>query len=188
MPFDRSLCFCERRRKRASCQIATCHRSSQPGCDPKLRHSGWCADLSRRLRSGWSADRPRRPSCPRQSSRVTWRKADVRPLVIRNSYKRSPGLIRKGIKWSQSRLISEAQRGISGNCRSGAMEPAQNPFRPRCEVIKDFLPLGVEVLTPRQWYARSRFRIYLCYAHQIVPSIRSLCSVFENSDCVAIVI
>jgi hypothetical protein len=55
MPFDGSLCFCERRCKRASCQIATRHRSSPPGCDPEL-HSGWCADLSRRLRSGWSAD------------------------------------------------------------------------------------------------------------------------------------
>jgi hypothetical protein len=65
MPFDRSLCFCERCRKGASCRIATCHRSSQPGCDPKLRHSGWCADLSRRHRSGWSADRPRRPACLR---------------------------------------------------------------------------------------------------------------------------
>src|SRR5882757_4206344 len=56
---------------------------------------------------------------------------------------------------------------------SGAMEPAQNPFRPRCEVVKDFLTLGVEVLAPRQWYARSRFRIYLCYAYQLVPSIRN---------------
>jgi hypothetical protein len=65
MLFDRSLCFCERRRKRASCQIATCYRSSRPGCDPKLRHAGWCAGLSRRLSSGWSSDRPRRPSCLR---------------------------------------------------------------------------------------------------------------------------
>ena len=56
MPFDRPLCFCERRRKSASCEIATCHRSSQPGRDPKLRHPRWCADLSRRLRYGWSAD------------------------------------------------------------------------------------------------------------------------------------
>jgi hypothetical protein len=62
---------------------------------------------------------------------------------------------------------------------SGPMEPAQNSFRPRCEVIKDFLTLGVEVLAPRQWYARSRFRIYLCYA-QLVPSIRSFCSVLRK--------
>jgi hypothetical protein len=40
MPFDRSLCFCERRGKRASSQIAACHRSSQSGCDSKPGHSG----------------------------------------------------------------------------------------------------------------------------------------------------
>src|SRR5882757_4090557 len=49
---------------------------------------------------------------------------------------------------------------------SGAMEPAKDSFRPRCEVIKDFLTLDVEVLAPRQWYARSRFRVYRC-AHQL---------------------
>jgi hypothetical protein len=73
MAFDRSLCFSARCRKRTSCQIATCHRSSQRSCDPKLRHSGWCADLSRRLRSGWSAYRPRRPSCLRRPIQV-WRR------------------------------------------------------------------------------------------------------------------
>jgi hypothetical protein len=61
--FDRPLRFCERRRKRATCQFATRHRSSQPNPGPGLRHSEWCADLSRQLRSGWSADPPRRPSC-----------------------------------------------------------------------------------------------------------------------------
>ena len=34
-PFDRPLCFC-RRRKGASLQTATCHRSSQPRCGPTL--------------------------------------------------------------------------------------------------------------------------------------------------------
>jgi len=34
-PFDRPLCFCQRR-KGASLQTATCHRSSQPKCGPTL--------------------------------------------------------------------------------------------------------------------------------------------------------
>src|SRR5882672_4892820 len=34
-PFDRPLCFCQRR-KGASLQTATCHRSSQPRCGPTL--------------------------------------------------------------------------------------------------------------------------------------------------------
>src|SRR4051812_9427134 len=48
MHFDRSLGFGERRRKRASCPIATSYHSSQPGCDPSLRHSAWSPNLSRR--------------------------------------------------------------------------------------------------------------------------------------------
>jgi MFS family permease len=31
----------------------------------QLSRSGWCADPFRRVRSGWSADRPRGPSCLR---------------------------------------------------------------------------------------------------------------------------
>jgi hypothetical protein len=34
-PFDRPVCFCQRR-KGASLQTATCHRSSQPSCGPTL--------------------------------------------------------------------------------------------------------------------------------------------------------
>jgi len=65
MPFDRLLHICKCRRKRRPCHFATCHRSSQAGCQPKLRHPKWCEDLSRRLSSGRSADLPRRPSCLR---------------------------------------------------------------------------------------------------------------------------
>lgn len=46
MPFDRSLCFCERRRKRASRQIATCHRSSRPDCDPQLLLRVVCGSIA----------------------------------------------------------------------------------------------------------------------------------------------
>ena len=56
MSFDRSLSSREFRRTRTSCQIARHHRSSRPGWDPKLHRAERCADLSRRLRSGWPAD------------------------------------------------------------------------------------------------------------------------------------
>ena len=60
---DRPVCFCQRRYERASCQIARCHRSSPPNSELNLRHSEWSAAHSRSLRSGWSADPSRRPSC-----------------------------------------------------------------------------------------------------------------------------
>src|SRR5882757_1925983 len=56
----------------------------------------------------------------------------------------------------------------------GAMEPTQNSFRSRREVVKDFLTFGVEVFAPRQWYARSRFRVYLNRIHRLLPSMRQL--------------
>ena len=62
MGSDRSLCFRERRYERASCQIARCHRSSEPISELNLRHSEWSAAYSRSLRSGWPAEPSRRPS------------------------------------------------------------------------------------------------------------------------------
>jgi hypothetical protein len=120
MPFDRSLCFCGRSRKGASCQIATRHRSPRPGCDPKLHHPGWGADLSRRLRSGRSADRPRRPSCLRRSIQV-WRR------VIRGDSAPSPPTgvhrLRDGREGVSPILICSARKSRKTRIRSGRSPP-----------------------------------------------------------------
>lgn len=64
MPWDRVVCFCERRAKVAS-QLAASHHASWPDGHPELYHSTGRAHLSRRFRSGRSPDRSRRSSCLR---------------------------------------------------------------------------------------------------------------------------
>jgi hypothetical protein len=65
------------------------------------------------------------------------------------------------------RLIQLRQFRAVQPYSSGTMQPTQ---RPRRVEIKGFLPLGVKIFTPGQWYPTSRFRIDLCWAHQL-PSI-----------------
>jgi hypothetical protein len=84
--------------------------------------------------------------------------------------------------------------------REGFIEPNDEP-RPGLTIDEDMLAdyPGIAGSSPgrkrrepvheaQRGISRCRYRIYLCYAHQIVLSSDCSAASFENSDCVAVVI